>query len=183
MNKILFILCMLFSTCAVAANAPIFKWQMNANLGSGITLKSTVPLSQAQINLMKSTFDSAEEKFFEYFDVSRDICQYGPLEIRVMSNYEILNDKKYFPNLDPESYAKSNEVIFGRYYRDENILYIIAPHSYIYDWKNNFAHELVHYFLDDCGRVIHGEKLLNNKTEHEYVEKFLSTYRAVFPGS
>jgi len=169
------------SATVKAYDHPKFHWIASKNFGHGITLKSTEALSFSQIQLLKNTFDDTETRFFPYYNISRDSCEYGPLDIRVVKDYSVLNNKAYFPNLDKESYAGPGERIFGRYFRDGNILYIIAPRPYVYDWKHDFAHELLHYFFDDCGRVVNGAKIINNDDEHRFVNKFLDVFKLTFP--
>lgn len=182
MNKLwIGLLVLIFSSTAFAYNHPSFNWKMSENIGNKITLKSTEQLSFFQIQLIKNTFNDVDERFFRYYDVDKITCESGPLDIRVVKDYSILNDKRFFPNLDPDSYANINERIFGRYFRDENILYIIAPRPHIYDWRRDFAHELVHYFLDDCGRIVHGTRIMDNNEEHRFVDKFLDVFKATFP--
>ena len=177
MKYALFILIMLISSVAWARDSYIEvghpKWQTVTYLKNDIIVKSIY--KDVNLPLMMSTYGLARSKFFEFTAIDRTKCIQKKLEIRVVNEF-ILNNKSYFPD---EDYATGRNIVFGRYFGYESVLYIVLPDETEtrYYWRSNFAHELVHSLFRDCGISFR-----DAHEEHEQVDLFLNTYREYFPG-
>jgi hypothetical protein len=175
MNKILIIICMFLTSTAIASEN--FRWKMSKDIseetGAKITLKSVDSLNDEQIKGIKNTFNDVKVRFFKYYHVSPTDCSFDPLEIRVVKNSTDLSNERYFPvSSEDRGYR-----IYGWYFPNSNELYITTPNGWT-KWNRWFAHELLHYFFDDCGMA---DSAMGYKHNHEQIENFLDTYKTIFP--
>jgi len=145
-------------------------WNTRTNLSSNVVVKSIDTLTRKQIKLIRDVYDTAVEKFYTHYGVGK--CKVAKLDVRVIYEEE-LNSEIFFPN--EYHSTESGKFIFGRFYRDSNVLYIIHMEQAEYHWKKYFAHELLHYFYNECNI-----KFRNNKDEHKEMEKFLYKYGNLF---
>ena len=144
------------------------KWHTTLKLiDINIILKSINYISENEISTFKIIYAEVKTKFFEYIKIDPAVCKNEQLEIRIVTE-QILDNRKYFPNED--TYAGIDTIIFGRYFQQNNILYIVPMNFERYYWKNNIAHELIHYFRDDCGI---STSIYN---EHEFIKKITNKY-------
>jgi hypothetical protein len=153
-------------------------WHITLKLiNDNIILKSIAPITEKDISAFKAIYLKVKTKYFEYANINSITCKNKQLEIRIVTE-QILDNRKYFPNED--TYATSGTIIFGRYFQYSNILYIVPPDFEKYYWENNFAHELLHYFRDDCELVRETNNLkeheIINISEHKIINKFLNKY-------
>lgn len=120
--------------------------------------------------LIRSTYYEAKKSFFEFWGFSRDQCDLDNLYVYIVAEKDLINPR-YFPG---EKLAPSGFIIYGRYFREKNKLYIVPPDLSIYYWRKYFAHELAHYFFDDCGI-----KFPNNYVEHKFLDKFIKYFKLI----
>lgn len=132
------------------------------------TIDSMVILDNNQKQIIKKIFNETKIKFYKYFNISR--CGLGPLKVIIVTSHLELDNRLYFPseNVYADAPGEGNKIIFGRYFRQANTLYIVPPDFKKYYWKDNFAHEPLHYFFDEC-------KMGNRDVdwEHTQIEEFL----------
>jgi hypothetical protein len=74
--------------------------------------------------------------------------------------------------MDADPPGKGNSVMFGRYYRTSNTLYVIRPDNIRWDWNLAFSHEVLHYLFDEC--KMH---FVNDNQEHKVIYKFLKVHK------
>lgn len=137
------------------------EWKIDKTLDTvngGIKLKSSLPLKNWKIEKIRQIYFSAEYLFFHEFE-NIECLDLGPLEIRIVSA-NILRDKKYFEYAEPRN--------FGRYFESSNTIYIINE---VFEHPEYLAHELAHYFYDECGI-----KFINDDAEHVKVYRFQDLY-------
>jgi hypothetical protein len=140
-------------------------------------IKSTKYLTNFQITIVVNTFEDTEKRFFSYFNIDKKRCRLNIVNIIVVENPHILNNKNIFPNEDVYSDNKPGEskIVFGRYFSITNNLYIIPINLKKYYWRSNFAHELLHYFFDECNITFD-----NINIEHKYIDNFLIDNQDIF---
>lgn len=100
------------------------------------------------------------KKQFLLFENSKCIPT-NTLNMFVISEKEI-NDIRYFVQ------ARPGHIIFGRYYKPNNELYITPE---FFKVPKYFAHELAHYFYDECGFIFK-----NNVAEEKRTYEFQNFY-------
>lgn len=164
----------LFSSISAEARDEYFranpKWRSSFNIKENVEVTSVWKLNDRQIKLIKHLYRITKDEFDETFGPFIEKCDTDDLKIRVVKSHHELNNREYFPG--ESTYAdephEGNEIIFGRYYRRANTLYIVPPNFSEYYWKENFAHEILHYFFDICNI-----EFANNNKEHIIVDRFL----------
>jgi len=136
------------------------KWRTSEVVGN-ITIKSTLPLKNWKIKNITNIYDSSKNVFFNSFEnLTCDYDKLGPLEIRVISA-DMLRDRRYFAMAMPYN--------FGRYFKLSNTLYIIHD---MFNHPEYLAHELAHYFYDECKVDFKGDI-----KEHTKVYQFQDFYK------
>jgi len=124
------------------------------------------------MQLINQTFNRAEREFFKFQRISGTQCGFGYLEVRIIREQD-LDNRKYFAG--EEAFSYDDNIVFGRYFKQTNILYVVPPYLGLYYWRKNFAHELMHYFYDDCGITF-----LNIDIEHKAIDQYLKINRRFF---
>jgi len=162
MKVLLIILSLLISVVSLASDyttlAPI-HWKDQEVIQPGIMLRSSKwNLSAADKELVRNKYMQIKKHFSEFENLGTCLA-HSSLDLRVISLSEI-NDPKYF-----ELSSKNGYEYFGRYFRGVRVLYITKQS--IWHDTNEFAHELAHYFYDQCGK-----SFLNDDIEHERIEQF-----------
>ena len=136
------------------------QWVTNRKRGN-ITIKSDSLLHNKKIQQIESIVGGAKDLFFNEFrgvpECNKD--NLGRLEIRII-NKKTLRNKDYF--------FKAQSTNFGRYFPQYNTLYVIPETLYHPEY---LAHELAHYFYDECGITFSSEV-----EEHRRVYKFEDFY-------
>ena len=181
MHKLIFIMLSLMIPCIVGAKDDYRKantaWKTEFTVDTHVNVKSANRLGAKHIRLVRETYELAETKFLKFWLLEHDECKFIPLEVRIVESEEELNSRLYFPGEDvyADKPEEGTEIIFGRYYKLTNKLYIVPPYTSQYYWRKNFAHETIHYFFDECGiKFFSGEK------EHKVIERFLLKYKRFF---
>lgn len=130
------------------------EWKQELVLLEGVNLKSYTPLSKRQVMRLRLIFLKTSGEFG--LRNGLESCKGEQLEIRLVGQKQ-LNSRKYFHYID------RNFIVFGKYYKVSNILYI-TPESF----KDTiiFEHEILHYMFDDCGPELSPEE------EHEKIESY-----------
>lgn len=153
------------------------SWNQHITLRPNISVKSVPQLSKYDLQMMRKTYKLTEKLFFEHWYVKPKQCNLGKLKIKVVRNHFDLSNRTYFP--DEAQYAsvpgEGTSVIFGRYFRLANTLYVVQPDDIKYWWRRDFAHEVLHYLFDECGI-----KFRNDNVEHKKVKEFLTEHKASF---
>lgn len=151
-------------------------WHRSVKLIQNIDVKSVSKLSKYDIYLMRRTYNITKKLFFLYW-YEENKCQLGQLKIKIVRSHYDLSNHEYFP--EEYVYAdlpdEGTAIIFGRYFRVTNTLYVVSPNEIKYHWKRDFAHEILHYFFDECG-----VSFINNNAEHIKVYEFLNKHKATF---
>ncbi len=143
------------------------KWKINEYINEEVLIRVDPGIKfrnpQEKIRFVKKTFNQVKRNFFKFHKIDDSHCESGHLEVRVISKQN-LNNKIYFAG----EYFTGEKVfpqVIGRYFEKTNILYIVQLNEYY--WEEYFAHELAHYFYDDCTNI--------NK-EHKLIDQFLKIY-------
>lgn len=176
MKNILFVLLLLISFPAQAYDAYQLRcnsnWQTITDIDNE-PVQSIYMLSDKELRLMTNAYEHVQKSFFAFYAISAAQCRQNQVRILIV-NQDALDSRICFP--DEYDYARKGEILFGRYFKTENALYIVSPNLKAYPrWKDYFAHELAHHFFNDCGW-----KFESDYVEHLYVEKFLSQCRTTF---
>lgn len=91
---------------------------------------------------MIDQYKKAHDLFFGSFEnINPELCYFERLNVRIVSP-RIINNKRLFRD------AISNSEVFGRYFWRKNLLYITSE---VFSNPEYLAHELAHYFYDECG--------------------------------
>lgn len=143
------------------------KWQNIMHVQKGIVLKSKYKTTRAQAKQIKRMYHVTRRRFKEFTGIDANSCKIGYLEIRIIG-LDDLSNELLFPN--EHSYSTHSTIIIGRYFRKSNYLYLV-PRYYHSNWHRNFAHELLHHFLDECGIMFE-----NDDKEHEVIYQFERKY-------
>ena len=179
MKKVLIILCCLFiPVLGYSRDTYVQKkvWGTEFKIGEMAYIKSAYKLDKKQIKIVEKTFNITKERFFKYYSSIEDICRLDPVNIFIVENEKDLDNTKFFPNESVYSNGlEGNKIVFGRYFVLSNNLYIVPVLLKEYYWRKNFAHELTHYFFDECGI-----RFKNDDEEHLYVDDFLRDNSDVF---
>jgi hypothetical protein len=139
--------------------SPKVEWRTDKVIGTDITLKSTLQLKDWRVKKIKQIYQNAEYLFFNEFE--NTVCdELGSLDIRIISA-AMLRDKEYFYLATPTN--------FGRYFTISNTVYVIHE---VFSRPDYLAHELAHYFYDECGI-----EFKNDDAEHVKVYKFQDLYK------
>lgn len=172
-GKILLIVALLFPAQLLASDmyeqVAQPKWKHSFVIFDNVNVKSLWKISNNKIEMMKTTYALIKKAFFSWYGLDPTECKNAELNVKIVDEH-ILDDRHYFP--DEEAYAGKGEIVFGRYYRDTNVLYIVPPNLKKYYWKEDFAHELAHHFFNDCGIIF-----INSADEHAAMERFLDGYK------
>ena len=176
MKKIIILAIMLISSIANADDRyeqnAISNWKVSVKFSDSVIMRSKIALTSKHLLLFKQTLQNVERSFFEYYDMDRSRCKNEQVRIDVITEYELSN-RMYFPGED--DYTDKDGVVLGRYFRHSNSLYIVPPFTKQYYWRRNIAHEMLHYFYDDCM-----VKFGDNDKEHAEIDRFLNTYNHLF---
>jgi len=176
MRFILVLMCMMIPTSIFAKDKYVENarpdWNTDTTINKVVKVKSQISLTKKQIELIRKTYRNAESKFFEYWKIDRRECSSDVVEVRIITEYE-LDNRTYFPGED--DYTDASGTVIGRYFRHSNVLYIVPPYPAKYYWRKDFAHELAHYFYDDCGI-----KFLSDYNEHIAIREFLNKHKRLF---
>jgi len=144
-------------------------WGQQITLRQNISVQSISPLSSHDLYVMNKTYKLTKQLFFSYWGLQQDQCCFGHLKIKIVRNHFDLSNYKYFP--DELEYAdppgEGGKIIFGRYFRLANTLYVVRPNEIKYYWKRDFAHEILHYLFDECNM-----KFYNDDAEHQKIYEF-----------
>jgi hypothetical protein len=136
------------------------SWKTDKIVGK-IKVKSTIKMKNWKTKRVEKIYYNAKSMFFNNFEnISCDPNKLGQLEIRIISA-DMLRDKRYFHLATPRN--------FGRYFPSSNTIYIIYD---VFNHPEYLAHELAHYFYDECG-----VKFKNISAEHVRVYKFQDFYK------
>jgi len=153
------------------------EWKVNEYINKHVLIKVAPKIkfknTLEKMQLINQTFNYVEREFFKFQRISSMQCEFGNLEVRIISEHDLSNNE-YFPS----EYFVSKDgdfIIIGRYFEKTNILYVVPPYLGLYYWRKNFAHELMHYFYDDCGITF-----LNIDIEHKVIDQFLKINRRFF---
>lgn len=130
------------------------KWVVNKQIIENVIVKSYIPLTNENIQNIKNEINIIKINFNNYYKTD---CHPGYLEIRILK-LEWLNSLEYFSWVDP------NNIIYGRFYRINNLLYISNE---ALGNSKTLQHELLHYLYNECGFK------LNDDQEHQQIEEFL----------
>jgi hypothetical protein len=140
------------------------EWKTNKILENEIILKSTSQLKEWQVKKIYQTYQNIEYLFFNIFE-NISCNKLDNLEIRIVSS-DVLRDRRYFANASPRN--------FGRYFATSNTIYVIYE---VFDCPDYLAHELAHYFYDECNI-----KFKDDIAEHIKVYGFQDFYREKIHG-
>lgn len=183
MHKLIFIILALIIPCVVFAGDNYRNrktnavWKTEFTINTHVNIKSVNLLGAKHVSLIYKTYELTENKFLKFWRLKHNECKFGPLEVRIVKNHQELDNRTYFPGED--EYAdlpgEGTEIIYGRYFRLTNRLYMVPPYVSKYYWRKNFAHELVHYFFDECGI-----KFVNDTEEHKEINRFILRYKRFF---
>lgn len=177
MKSCLIFLIILISNVCYAKDAyiPRSNWK-TIFITNRAHIKSVKRLTDVQMAIIINTLGNIEERFFSYFDIDKKECQLNTVNIIIVRNHYILSDRNFFPNEDVYSDSKSggSKIVFGRYFSITNNLYIVPINLKKYYWRSNFAHELLHYFFDECNVIFN-----NINIEHKDIDNFLIENRDI----
>lgn len=152
-------------------------WNQQITVKPNIDIQSVPLLSKSDIRTMHRTYKLTKKLFFRYWLVEPNQCSLGRLKIKVVRNHFDLSNRTYFPGeaqyADPP--GEGTAVIFGRYFRKANTLYVVQPDEIKYYWKRDFAHEVLHYLFDECEM-----KFSSDNMEHQRVHEFLQEHKSTF---
>ena len=140
-------------------------WMTSVNLKDNVKLQSQIIFSESKIKFISEIFDLTKDHFFQFTEIDNKSCYNGKLIINIITEGD-LDSRVYFPY--EYDYSDGKLFVLGRYFRHSNVLYIVPPNLNIYYWRKTFAHELMHYFYDDCGIIFRNDDL-----EHKQIEKFM----------
>ena len=161
MRSIIISLIMIASSICYASHTLLIDipWESNVKI-QNMTIKSMFFLRSQKIRQISLIYSYSKHMFFNEFESMCDERNFADLEIRIIRP-DILRNTDYFPT--------ANRLDFGRYFSSSNILYIIPD---MFNKPEYLAHELAHYFYDEC-KI----KFLNDKEEHKKVNKFERLYK------
>lgn len=161
MRLILIAIMLLISNVSLADDGTLLsniRWKYKQNTEIGTIRSSVGRLGKIEKQTIITKYNDIKRAFFEF--EKGTLCIVGPtLDLRIISDIEI-NSTRYFDMQSAPGY-----VFFGRYFREENILYI-TKEAALYN-TGELAHELAHYFYDVCGI-----KFLSDELEHDRVRMF-----------
>lgn len=140
------------------------EWKTSTRVNRVIRLKSRWPLDNDQVRLFRSVYRDTKRLFHNHYDGFIRKCDALSVDVMVISRTDLSN-KEYFPGED--KYSIPGETVIGRYFRSKNTLYIVYPDKPI--WKRDFAHELLHYFYDDCNAYFP-----SSTEEHRAIDQVLN---------
>lgn len=176
---IIVLLGLLISSVGYARDAytPGKTWETIFKIGSEARITSAKKLTKTQIRIVRQTFNNTKTRFFKYYSVSEEMCRLDPVNIIIVKNYHELDDRRKFPqeSVYSDKPGEGNKIVFGRYFTITNNLYIVPVNLEKYYWRRNLAHELTHYFFDECDVEFN-----DIDEEHEYMYDFLRSNRDVF---
>lgn len=113
-------------------------------------------------NLNKHDVDNMNESIsntiFWFFKKYNKKCTLGFLEIRVVGAQHINNPEYFY-------WADASKIVYGRYFKNSNILYITFDRI---DDYSILEHEIVHYLYDECNM---SEE--NDRAEHANLDEFI----------
>jgi len=147
------------------------KWKTIFTLDSKTTVKSRFKLNDAHKSLVKNVYKKIRRKFFKYMHINKSMCENGKLNIRIVSESD-LDSRAYFTGED--TFAKSKNIIFGRYFSNSRVLYVVPPYMSEYYWYSNFTHEMLHHLYYDCGI-----RFLNSDIEHKHIDRFIKAHKTL----
>lgn len=152
-------------------------WQTSFTIGDNVTVRSAFQLDSREVQIINTVYKRTRKKFFRSWGIKPTQCRLGHLNVRIVRDHFDLDNREFFP--EEPVYAdlpwEGTEIIFGRYYRKANTIYIVPLKLKKYYWRKNFAHELLHYFFDECG-----VRFSNIDEEHIIIDDFLFKYRKYF---
>ena len=136
------------------------EWKTDEKI-ENIRIRSSLVLNKQKVEKIEKIYFNSRNIFFNDFeDTTCNPNSLGRLEIKIISA-EMLRDRRYF------RLATSRN--FGRYFSISNTIYIIHG---VFSHPEYLAHELAHYFYDECGI-----KFKNIDAEHVRVYKFQDLYK------
>jgi len=168
MKTLLYAILLLVSGSSFALNhyeKASTKWIKYFNINKYTEVKSKVKLSYYNEIMIAHIYHYTVNEFFkEYCFGDNGCCSLGKLNINIIPQRE-LDNKIYFPK--EGVYSNNRFIVFGRYFRYNNTMYIVSP-NYYHGWGKFFAHELLHYLYDTCDIYF-----VNNNDEHIELEEML----------
>lgn len=148
----------------VLTTPPEFPWA-DKEIDGHIEIQSIYDINNKKLHNIQLIYSKSAILFFNKFEKEISECKPGQLNIKIVSP-SILNDRKKF-----NDYTSQREV-FGRYYWKYNILYITEE---AFEHPEYLAHELAHYFYDECGIYRGTEE--EEKNAYKFQGLYLKTYR------
>lgn len=171
MKIILLLLSLLMFPISVNAADNYFKndWHTEVQLTSNIEVKSKFAISEAELKKIHIAFINTKNKFESFMNMNLQKCEMEKVKIRIIG-LDDLSNQKYFPNereySDPPDSKGLGMFVLGRYFKYNNHLYLAPEHNHVF-WRVNVAHELAHYFFDECN--VH---FASSDEEHNIIYKF-----------
>ena len=183
MRVLLSMLCMLVAFNAYAGDKYEEKANPNWKIDRQLTkfdpvyIKVSDKVKVFSFRKFKTEYNMAMQRLFKFEAANVGQCKIDPLEIRVVTERD-LNNEKFFPYEGSYTFTRNNgktTFIIGRYFPLSNTLYIV-PHvpndgSEWVNWEAYFAHEVAHYFYDDCEMTFPGDPDAHNR-----IDKFTRKY-------
>lgn len=148
----------------ILTTPPKFEWSDTFEQRH-IEIQSIYKLNESKTTNVINTYEKASHLFFNEFEKDAPTCMLSDLNIKIVSP-SILNDRKRF-----NDYISQREV-FGRYYWKYNALYITEE---AFEHPEYLAHELAHYFYDECGMYRGTEE--EEQNAYKFQGLYLKTYR------
>ena len=150
-------------------------WGDTAKVNNIIEIKSVYRIDNKDLKIIKRVFNITSNAFRQYYKVNINECDLEPLNMFILKSYKELDNKDYFPGEDEYTNPNSQVVMFGRFFRSTNNLYVMPVNTRDFYWERSFAHELLHYFYDECGM-----KFFNDINEHAEIDRFLKSYKVLY---
>jgi hypothetical protein len=150
------------------------KWAAELNLDTFAVVRSVVPLSATDRNLMIKYTLLTRLTFQDHWRIAPDSCELRHLEIIVLGSTKALSSTLFFP--DEEDYTDATGVVHGRYFRASARIYIIPRAVDPAGWPALIAHELIHYFISTCTIGYS-----SNAEEHDAMVEFFRIYSPLYP--
>lgn len=119
-----------------------------------IIIKSTFKVSRKKIGKTINIYVNTRKQFnlFEGYN-----CKPSEILNVFIISEKAINNFKYFE----KGSSGPNKIIFGRYFKEDNYLYITPEFFRVPEF---FAHELAHYFYDECGFTFENDMAEEKRT-------------------
>ena len=139
-------------------------WIYHSNPNNiSIIMKSTLNIGRKKMRKTASLYKDINKQFNSFENKN---CQpRGTLNIFIINEKDI-NNSRYFE----KGSSGPDKIIFGRYFKTNNSLYITPEFFRVPEY---FAHELAHYFYDECGFAFGSDM-----AEEKQAYKFQNFYEA-----